>query len=85
MSYPNVDSRPAASPAQTEVEAKVEGEVDEASRRRAIDALYRALTRLVKASAQDWRHCGKAACLRSRRCRGFACEPAACGDEASQV
>jgi hypothetical protein len=74
MSYPRVDSGPAASPTQAEV--------DEASRRRAIDALYRALTRLVKASAEDWRHCGKAACLRSRRCRGFACEPAACGDEA---
>src|SRR4029079_14624237 len=30
--------------------------------------------------ARDWAHCGKAACARSRRCRGFACEPD--GDDA---
>jgi hypothetical protein len=34
------------------------------------------------AASRDYERCGKAACARSRRCRGFACEPDA-GDEAA--
>ena len=49
--------------------------VDEAGRRRAIEALERALRLLVVAAGRDYAHCGKAAYARSRRCRGFACEP----------
>ena len=30
---------------------------------------------LAIAAGRDYEHCGKAACARSRRCRGFACEP----------
>ena len=50
-------------------------EIDEASRRRAIEALERALRLLAIAAGRDHEHCGKAICARSRRCRGFACEP----------
>jgi hypothetical protein len=70
-----LDSGPApiVSPSQDEIDA--------VSRERALDALHRALTRLTGAAAEDWRHCGKAACLRSSRCRGFACEPETSGDD----
>jgi hypothetical protein len=69
MSYPRLQSEPAplASPTQDEVDA--------ATRRRAIDGLHRCMALLAGALGRDWRHCGKAACARSRRCRGFACEP----------
>ena len=80
MSYPRVDSGPALSARQT-LSPPPQDEIDAASRQRAFDALYRALDRLVRGAAEDWRHCGKAACLRSRRCRGFACEPKVRGDE----
>jgi hypothetical protein len=36
------------------------------------------------AAGRDYEHCGKAACARSRRCRGFACEPDA-GDYAAET
>jgi hypothetical protein len=49
--------------------------VDAARRRRVIDTAYRCLAKLVSHIACDHEHCGKAACARSRRCRGFACEP----------
>ncbi|HUR57132.1 MAG TPA: hypothetical protein VM029_05455 [Opitutaceae bacterium] len=74
MSYPRVDSEPAAPPTQDEIDA--------ASRRRALDALQRVLTRLTGDVARDWQRCGKAACARSRRCRGFACKPETEGEEA---
>jgi hypothetical protein len=68
MSFPRLDSpSPAASPTQDEVDA--------ASRRRALDGFHRCVALLAAAIGRDWRHCGKAACKRSRRCRGFACEP----------
>jgi hypothetical protein len=67
-----LESGPAAAPTQAEIDA--------ASRRRAIDALERAVARMTRAVGRDWQHCGKAACLRSRRCRGFVCEPEI-GDE----
>jgi hypothetical protein len=66
MSYPQFDPAPAPSPGQDEIDA--------ATRRRTLDALIRCLARLGGAIAQDWRHCGKSACRRARRCRGFACE-----------
>jgi hypothetical protein len=37
--------------------------------------LYGRLCALVSHLSRDHDHCGKAACARSRRCRGFACEP----------
>jgi hypothetical protein len=73
MSYPNVDSTPAPSPTQPEIDA--------VSRERAIDALHRALARLAGDIGRDWARCGKAACLRSRRCRGMICEDRACEPE----
>jgi hypothetical protein len=69
-----LDSFPAASPSQDEIDA--------ASRRRAREAMHRCLALLIGLAAQDWRHCGKAACARSRRCRGFACEPELDGEDA---
>ncbi len=45
----------------------------EAIRARVIATAYRCLERLIRHMSRDWPHCGKAVCLRSRRCRGFAC------------
>ena len=70
MSYPRLESAPPAAPTQDEIDA--------ASRRRALEAMHRSLALLVGVVARDWRHCGKAACLRSRRCRGQVCEDLAC-------
>jgi hypothetical protein len=67
MSYPRLQSAPAASPTQDEIDA--------ATRKRTLDGMDRCLALLVGQVARDWRDCGKAACKRSRRCRGFACEP----------
>jgi hypothetical protein len=49
--------------------------IDAAARRRAVDAVGRCLVTLIAGIARDHQHCGKAACARSRRCRGFVCEP----------
>ena len=38
-------------------------------------AVARCMRLLAIAAGRDYEHCGKAACARSRRCRGFACEP----------
>jgi hypothetical protein len=46
-----------------------------ATRKRTIDAAYRCVAKLIARIARDHERCGKAACVRSRRCRGFACEP----------
>ena len=43
---------------------------------RARHGILRCAALLLRAISRDWQHCGKTACLRSRRCRGFACEPA---------
>jgi hypothetical protein len=57
-----------------------------AGRARTLDALERCIVRLVDLLDPDHSFCGKAACRRSRRCRGFACgrpadgEAAACAD-----
>ena len=41
---------------------------------------------VLVAIGRDYENCGKAACARSRHCRGFACEAAmADDDEASGV
>jgi hypothetical protein len=58
--------------------------IDQASRRRAVDAVARCMRLLAIAAGRDYEHCGKAACARSRRCRGFACEPHG-GDEAGET
>jgi hypothetical protein len=42
---------------------------------RTIDRLHRSLIALVAGIGRDHQPCGKAACARSHRCRGFACEP----------
>lgn len=42
---------------------------------RTLDRLSECIARFAGQIARDWAHCGKAACARSRRCRGFACEP----------
>ncbi len=75
MSYPRLDSA-------TRRHSPTQDEIDAATRRRAIDALERAVARMTRAVGRDWQHCGKAECLRSRRCRGFACEPDMGDDEA---
>jgi hypothetical protein len=42
---------------------------------RTFDRLARCIARLTGEIGRDWLRCGKAACARSRRCRGYACEP----------
>ena len=56
--------------------------IDQASRRRALDAVARCMPLIAIATSRDYERCGKAACARSRSCRGFACEPDA-DDEAA--
>ena len=51
---------------------KAEAE-NEAIQERLIASVYRCLVLQAGQLARDWRHCGKAACLRSRRCRGAGC------------
>ena len=53
----------------------------DAARDGALAALERSLRLMASQIAGDHRHCGKAACARSRRCRGFACEPHLDDDE----
>jgi hypothetical protein len=77
-----LESGPAASPGQNQREDQSQAAIDAAGRQRAIDALHRALSRLAGDIGRDWQHCGKAACLRSRRCRGFTCESETGDDEA---
>jgi hypothetical protein len=48
---------------------------DDQVRARVVAGVERCLRGLLVAIGRDYRHCGKAACARSRRCRGFACEP----------
>ena len=43
--------------------------------RRALDGATRCIRPLLIALDRDFETCGKASCKRSRRCRGFACEP----------
>jgi hypothetical protein len=57
---------PRASPAQQE---------HAAVRKRTIASIESGLRSLLVAIGRDYEWCGKAACARSRRCRGFACEP----------
>ena len=57
---------PRASPAQRK---------QAATRKRVIASMERSLRSLLVALGRDYEWCGKAACARSRRCRGFACEP----------
>ncbi len=47
----------------------------ETVRARAIRSAMRCVRSLLIALGRDYERCGKAACARSRRCRGFACEP----------
>ena len=79
MSYPRFESGPA--PSQEDNRRPTQDEIDDVSKERALEALERALARLTRDVASDWRHCGKAACRRSRRCRGFACAPKVRGDD----
>jgi hypothetical protein len=44
-------------------------------RKRTLDGIERCVVLLLDAIRRDWRDCGKAACARSRRCRGLACDP----------
>ena len=53
----------------------------EAIRARTLDGIYRCVERLARGLSRDWPRCGKAACRRSRRCRGSACVPALGGDD----
>ena len=57
--------------------------IDQAGRRRALDAVARCIRLLAVDAGRDYEHCGKAACARSRRCRGFACETD--GDDAVET
>jgi hypothetical protein len=50
-------------------------------RQRVIDGIDRCRRKILIALNRDYQHCGKASCARSRRCRGFACEPDLDGDE----
>jgi hypothetical protein len=46
-----------------------------AIRQRTVAAAMRCIRILLTRLGRDWNHCGKAACLRARRCCGSACEP----------
>jgi hypothetical protein len=48
---------------------------NEAIRDRTIASMERSIRTMLIAIGRDWERCGKAACARSRRCRGFVCEP----------
>ena len=75
MTYPHFQST--AAPGAFTPQDKIDAE----RRRRALAALERCLRIAVAGIGRDHERCGKAACARSRRCRGFACEPDAEGDE----
>jgi len=47
----------------------------ECLKERTLDRLAQCMAQFTSQLARDWAYCGKAACARSRRCRGFACEP----------
>ena len=47
----------------------------ETIRRRAIQSAMRCIRALLIQLGRDYERCGKAACARTRRCRGLACEP----------
>ena len=49
--------------------------INAATRQRTIDAVYRCLDMLAAQIGRDHERCGKAACRRAGRCRGFACVP----------
>ena len=51
-----------------------DNEID-AIRERLTASVMRCLRMQLVAIGRDYERCGKAACARSRRCRGFACEP----------
>jgi hypothetical protein len=69
MTYPHFEST--APPDSSTPQDKIDAE----SRRRAFASLERCLRKLAAGTGRDHERCGKAACARSRRCRGFACEP----------
>ena len=58
-------------------------EADDEASDREIDMIRERITESVMhclrlqliAIGRDWQRCGKAACARTRRCRGLACEP----------
>ncbi len=39
------------------------------------ERLLRCVEMMLASISRDWESCGKASCARSRRCRGFVCEP----------
>jgi hypothetical protein len=45
-------------------------DISENDKRRVIDRLNAAMPRIAANLLRDWKHCGKAACRRARRCRG---------------
>jgi hypothetical protein len=47
----------------------------ETIRERIIASAMRCIRMQLIALGRDWERCGKASCARTRRCRGFACEP----------
>ena len=75
MSYPHLDPAPAPATSPTQ------DEIDAARRRRIVDGIHRCIALLLDGIAREWAYCGKAACKRARRCRGFACEPERCEPE----
>ena len=48
-------------------------------RERTLASAYRAIEKMLVTITRDYERCGKAACARARRCRGFACTPNAKG------
>lgn len=53
----------------------------EAIHARITERVLRCLRMQLVAIGRDYERCGKAACARSRRCRGFACEPQVASDD----
>jgi hypothetical protein len=55
-------------------EIPAQDEID-CTRERTLEGARRCVRLLLQSIGRDHEHCGKASCARSRRCRGFACEP----------
>jgi hypothetical protein len=55
-------------------ETPAQDEID-CTRARTLDRAHHCVRMMLQWLGRDHEFCGKAACARSRRCRGFACEP----------
>jgi len=65
-----------------DTETDIEDDEIDAIHARIEERVMRYLRARLVAIGRDYERCGKAACARTRRCRGLACEPDVSGDAA---